>query len=154
MRPYNEHIPFIQFDTALSRVPRAWLQVIEPKIKRGVPPIPTCWLWADAIGPLDCDSNGEPRLRVEGVQVLVKHFVAKLFWPNIKCTGKNPLHFVFHHCGTKNCLNPNHFLVLFDHPSQVNLEQTIKDKRISLRRWRARERWRQNYGDAPTSSDA
>lgn len=148
MRVYNDHIKFFTYDTPLSRIPRAWLKVIEPKITRGLQPIPTCWLWADELGPLDCDDNGEPRLRAPGGgQMLAKFFVAKIFWPRVQCTGKNPLHYVYHHCGTKNCLNPNHFLILFDHPSQVNLTGEIRDKRLSLKRWRNKNRWKERYGD-------
>ncbi len=148
VRPYNDHLPLIQFYTPLSRVPRAWLQLIEPKITRGSLPIPTCWLWADALGPLDCDNNGEPRLRVDGTQVLAKYVVARMFWPHIKCGIKDAVHYVYHHCGTKNCLNPNHFLVLFDHPSQVNLDATVRDKRMNLRSWKSKKRWKANYGEA------
>jgi hypothetical protein len=77
--------------------------------------------------------------------VLLKHLIARIFWPGVQCGTQNARHHVYHHCGTLNCLNPNHFLVLFDHPSQVNLEGVIRAKRISLRRWRARNRWKRNY---------
>lgn len=129
-----DHRPLMQIDTPLNKVPRGWLQFVEPHIHRGKGQFPSCWLYLTEDGR--APDYGEPRIYINRRPILLKNFIAEMFWPGIRVRGQNAFEFVYHECGVINCLNPNHFIVCKDHPSWFNLQRYVTKKQNSLRRWK------------------
>ena len=118
--------PLIDFDTKLCDIPRAWLEFIEPRIRREG----TCWLWT---GSLDHDGHPSVSLRVPGKTTRttrrVARIVAEMFWDLRESND------VLHACPHLNCLNPNHFHVSAAHWSQENRSAIIARRATRVDRW-------------------
>lgn len=134
MRVLSNSHPLLQADSPLNVVPRLWLEYVEPRLVRGAGEYPTCWLYLtqDGIAP----DHGEPRIYINRKPVLLKHLIAEMYWHGVRCRGQNARHFVYHECGVINCLNPNHFLVNFEHPRWFDCGRYVTKKQNSLRRYK------------------
>lgn len=114
--------------TPLRLIPRAWLELVEPKITRLEGS--SCWLWDGAV-----DRDGEPVLAIKNLETgsrgskRVKRIVAALFW------DLKDHYDVSHACKNVNCLNPQHFHVSDVHWRQENRPAIINKRAQSIRRW-------------------
>lgn len=120
--------PLIIMATKLSEIPKAWLDLVEPRIRR--PSNSTCWLWEGG-----CDGDGEPVINYTNPETgkrntrLVKRMVAEIFW--LLKRGME----VIHHCGTTSCLNPSHFYISIKHHIQEDRPGMIKKRKARLQRY-------------------
>jgi hypothetical protein len=95
--------PLINEGTALGKVPRDWLDYIEPKITRHG--FDGCWIW---IGKTT--KEGIPVMHWKHVDEGWKHttaakFVMEIFW-------EYPIGFFIRRvCPYDQCLNPNHLYI-------------------------------------------
>ena len=89
----------IDLDTPLNKIPRAWLQYIEPKVMRGgfLP----CWVWTGKVHV----HTGRGLFNYRGKQVQAHRFVAQIFW------DFPPEYWVKLTCTTLNCVNPAHLVI-------------------------------------------
>lgn len=99
--------------TPISEVPRDWLQIIEPKIKRlpAENPKGGCWVWQGAV-----DGGGHPVMMTTHLdgsrgQRRVARWVASFFYEFPKWVE------VTHHCRNITCLRPSHLEL---HSSRAN----------------------------------
>lgn len=98
--------PLITLQTTLENIPRRWLELVEPKIKR----VGECWLWQGA-----CDSDGEPVVNYLNLETMkrntrrVKRIVGELFWELKRH------HDLLHTCGDLTCVNPSHLAPSTEH---------------------------------------
>ena len=131
--------PFITRETALCKVPRAWLERIEQRIVRWKNPEThgDCWFWTGAVA-----GNGEPKLAIVNERKigtvslksrsdqLAKIFVAAIFWD----WGDDAYAEVIHTCGQLTCLQPRHLQVSFQHPAHRDWDDILaRTKDRSLR---------------------
>lgn len=133
-----DHTPLLDLRTPLALIPDVWRLTIEPHITRPAKDQPGagCWLWDRTRTKCSVSNTGEPVVYVRDpdaprgrTTTLVKFIVAKLYWPDYR----RDRHWVYHECGNINCLAPHHLLVTPDAPSQINLKEIVKKKRISIR---------------------
>ncbi len=123
--------PLIGLRSPLRVLPRTWLEMIEPKIRR--PKDTPCWIWQGAI-----NNDGEPVLMVRNPETglrkstLAKRLIAALFW------DMKPYWEVIHACKVQNCLNPRHFLVTAKHWSHQDRNKVVNKMAQRIRAW-ARE---------------
>jgi hypothetical protein len=113
--------PLFNLRSRLDDIPRDWMKLVEPRIVR--PADTACWLWDGAL-----DRDGEPVLHIttpKGTRTMrrVKRIVAAMFWT------LEDAHDVVHHCGTGNCLNPNHFYVSAAHWKQEDRKGMVRKRR-------------------------
>jgi hypothetical protein len=109
--------PLVDNFTPISEVPRAWLQTIEPKIKRmpASSPAGGCWVWQGAV-----DREGHPVMSTIDLEKRrglrrVARWVASFFYdfpPYIEVT---------HHCENVTCIRPSH----------LELQPTVANQRIA-----------------------
>src|SRR3990170_6720787 len=101
----RRRLPLIDNFTPISEVPRDWLKIIEPMIKRisAENPKGGCWIWQGAI-----DGDGHPIMFTRDFagrrgQRRVARWVASFFY-------EFPLGIeeVTHHCRNITCVRPSH----------------------------------------------
>lgn len=118
----------------LADFPRAWFQVIEPRIKRDPRHFNECLIWTGAT-----TTRGEPKIDVineektsgnKRTAVMAKHTVANMF-VDLQPLGEGGRKYeIIHLCPNRSCLNPNHLMLRFDHHEQRNIEE-LRDEHLS-----------------------
>lgn len=120
--------PLIGFDTKLCDIPRAWLELIEPKISR--PEGSSCWIWDGAV-----NQHAEPVRRSKNLakgesgNIALKYVVARMFWEIDEHT------MIYHECGNNNCLAPFHFYLTNHHHKQSDIKRILREKQLRIARY-------------------
>jgi hypothetical protein len=118
--------PLIDLRTPLRLIPRFWLELIEPRIRRDG----SCWLWDGAV-----DLDGEPVITIKNLDRggrttrRLKRIIVTHFW---ELTDDIT---VLHSCKTQNCLNPQHFYVTRLKWNEAGLREEINKIATRIRRW-------------------
>lgn len=128
----NNHIyparTLITLRTPLQLIPKDWLDMIEPRIRR--PEGTSCWLWDGAV-----DFEGEPIITAKNLVTgsrgtrRVKRIVADMFWDIDESVH------VLHACKNNNCLFPDHFYVTRTHWKHEDRHDIINKRATRIKRW-------------------
>jgi hypothetical protein len=118
----------------IADLPRAWFQVIEPRIRRDPKRLAECWIWTGAtttrgepkIDTFDRDKrSGNPRS-----SVFAKHTIANMFLDLHPLGDAGRRYEIIHLCPNKSCLNPSHMMLRFDQHKQRNVQE-LRDEHLS-----------------------
>lgn len=118
--------PLLDLRTPLRLIPRFWLEVVEPRIRR----VGSCWLWEGAL-----DFEGEPVVTIKNLESgtrttrRIKRIIAEHYW------DLQDEHNVVHSCNNRNCLAPAHFFVTLEKSGSKALKAEIKRLALRISRW-------------------
>lgn len=113
MTMFRSRLPLFYEFTPLNKIPREWMQDIEPLIVRDIPDWPGCWIWQGVR-----DAKGHPIITFTDYatkkrrMVRAARMVMKIFYE-----FEDHLD-VVHSCGNFSCLNPHHLKISDQHWSQ------------------------------------